>query len=99
MAEVMPVQREYLATWRTLQPGQCQQVIDDRGKTISLPGNDIKKTGEIIRIVLGALDQRLGKSLDGCNRGLEFMRYVGDKLPAQVFQPFQLGCHPVQGFR
>ena len=71
-------------------PGELEQVIGQARQASGIAPNDLDETHPVLLVVNGPGQERLGKSLYGGERGLEFMRNVGDKIPPRAFQAPQL---------
>ena len=86
-----PLQRQVARPLRLLDPREGEQILDDRFEPIGLPRDDLEKAAAVGRVFGGAVQERLHKALDRRDRRLEFVRHVGHKIPADVFQPLQVG--------
>ena len=70
--------------------GYGHEVINQRVDTLAVGLDGLNKTCRIFMITEGAVKQGVGKALDRCNRGLQLMRYIGDKVFSDLFEFFDV---------
>ncbi len=49
--------------------------------------DDSQETLSIIRALCRAISERLNKSLNGCDGGLNFVGNIGNELASNIFKP------------
>jgi hypothetical protein len=74
-----------------LHGGEIEQVLDEQPQPLGVTVDDPDEFGGARLIGEAAVQERLGVSLDGRERGAQLVRHVGDEFAARLLQALQLG--------
>ena len=85
------LQRQVAHPLGLLDPGQGEQIVDDRSQPVRLPADDLEESTPIGRVVDPPFEERLHEPLDRGDGGLQFMGDVGDKVAADVLEVADVG--------
>ena len=68
-----------------------QQIGGDVAEPRGLRQDDFDKAPVVVPVFERAVEQRFGIAADGGERGSQFVRDVGDEIPADTLQAFEFG--------
>src|SRR5262249_45733889 len=78
-----------------LESRERQQVFNNSVQTLGVARDNLQKMPSVLAVLEGTIAERLDKAFDARNGGFQFMRHIGHKVAANVFQVAQLR-HVVQ---